>query len=73
MLSQIEYVVAVLQSTQSQHSLENLILVILHCFLIRTCVCDKKFNFLNIQIYSGPKLCFVYGYISKNEGLYMLI
>ena len=59
MLNQTEYAVAVLQSKHSQHLHKNLRYVILLCFLITTCVCDKEdlFIFLNVQIYSGLKLC----------------
>ena len=53
---------------QSQHLHKNLRLVILFCFLVRTCVYDKEdlFIFVNLQIYSGLKLCLVYSHILKN-------
>ena len=57
-LSQIEYEVAALQAKQSQHLHKNLREVILLCFLIKTCVCDKEdlFNFFKSPNIFWPEI-----------------
>ena len=71
MISQIKYVVAALQSKQSQHSHKNLSFG----FLQELVSLIKKglFNFLNLQICSGLNLYLVYACILKNYSLYMHI